>query len=256
MPIRGSSPPHHHHTRSHLVRNSSEAAGVAHRALVCLPFCQCGYSFRRRHWLRFAGTHADHVFRNSCPCDWPRHTSSMPTQKRPAPAAAPVVQSSPASSGRAEQTLRRVLDYVRDHGGRLPSQHADDTKQLYRSFRKLKSKQDLTASATALLKKIEAVQGQAAAEQARAIAGRVALHGGAFGDNASPGAQAARRAYATMVKQKNALTPQRGAAVAAAASCLDHDRRTCGQYWGHCLAHAGSTPSEGPSRPFLSGTRR
>ena len=82
----------------------------------------------------------------------------MPTQKRPAAAAAPVPQSSPAFSGRAEQTLRDVLDYVSHHGGRLPSQHAHDTKKLYFSFRKLRSKQDLTASATALLREIEAVR--------------------------------------------------------------------------------------------------
>ena len=101
----------------------------------------------------------------------------MPTQKRRAAAAAPVPKSAPAFAARAEQSLRDVLDYMRHHGGRMPSQHAPDTKKLYFSLRNLRSKQNLSASATVLLREIEAVQKQAVAAQDHALAERVAFSG-------------------------------------------------------------------------------
>ena len=70
-------------------------------------------------------THCALSFGTLAPAIGPRLTSSLPTRKRPAAAAAPVPQSSTALSGRAEQTLRAVLDYVTHHGGRLPSRHAE-----------------------------------------------------------------------------------------------------------------------------------
>ena len=76
---------------------------------------------------------------------------------------------------RAEETLRRVLHYVRHHGGWLPPWDEDDTKKLYNSFIHVRKKQDLTATATAMLREIQVVYAQAVAEQGCARAESIAL---------------------------------------------------------------------------------
>ena len=64
----------------------------------------------------------------------------MPPVKMPAAAAGAAGHLSPQGSGHQGRTLQRVLEHVRGHGGKLPSQTKGAEKRLYFQYRKLRSK--------------------------------------------------------------------------------------------------------------------
>ncbi|CAK0880981.1 unnamed protein product [Prorocentrum cordatum] len=65
----------------------------------------------------------------------------MPPKRKPAAVAGVTgVQQSVKSSDRAVGVLQRVVEHVREHAGKLPSQTRDDEKKLYFQFKKLRGK--------------------------------------------------------------------------------------------------------------------
>ena len=91
--------------------------------------------------------------------------------------------------------------------------------------------------------------GQPAEDQLQRAAARLAARGGKFGDNASPGAQKARKLVGKMRSPADGNTPRRAEVVARVKAQTDHDARTCHDYWNHCLAHEGVAPRAAGHRP-------
>ena len=107
--------------------------------------------------------------------------------KRPAAMAMPSLSSD-------EQVLQAVLDYVRQNEGKFPSAHRADSRLLYFKYKRACKRTDLSPAATALKEAITVARGQAARVQhAAALVARMASRGEVIGDNASPGAKAARK---------------------------------------------------------------
>ena len=104
-------------------------------------------------------------------------------------------------------------------------------------------------SSPMIVRKKPATASRHAERTLEALASRLASHGGAFGANASPGAQDARKLWRKLQGQAAGMTPRRGVLLAETAALEDRDLRTCQQYWGCYLAHEGAAPNGGGRRP-------
>ena len=164
----------------------------------------------------------------------------MPAVKKPSAAAKAAGQPSPHGPEHDVQTLRRVLEHVREHSGKLPSQTKDVEKKLYFQYRKIRGKteEQLGSAGSELMKQIHAAVGRPGIDETQALATRLQAHGGSCGDNASPGARIARKTRQKLLSPTADLTPRRGALLRTLAK-KDNDLLTCHDCWKHCLANEG-----------------
>ena len=181
----------------------------------------------------------------------------MPAVKKPSAAAKAAGQPSPHGPEHDVQTLRRVLEHVRGHSGKLPSQTKDVEKKLYFQYRKVRGKteEQLGPAGSELMKQIHTAMGRPGIDETQALATRLQAHGGSCGDNASPGARIARKTRQKLLSPTADLTPRRGALVRTLAK-KDNDLPTCHDCWnivwptrGACRATRGT----GPLTSVISG---
>ena len=174
----------------------------------------------------------------------------MPPVKKPSAAAKAAGQPSPHGPEHDVQTLRRVLEHVRGHSGKLPSQTKDVEKKLYFQYRKIRGKteEQLGPAGSELMKQIHAAVGRPGIDETQALATRLQAHGGSCGDNASPGAQIARKTRQKLLSPTADLTPRRGALLRTLAK-KDNDLPTCHDCWKHCLANEGRLPRDSRHGP-------
>lgn len=174
----------------------------------------------------------------------------MQPGKKPAAAAEAAGPPSSQVSEHADRTPQRVLEHARGHGGKLPSQTKDTEKKLYFQYRKLRSKteEQLGPAGRELMKQILAAVGRPSIEQTQAILARLQAHGGSCGDNASPGAQAARKTRQKLLSPTADLTPRRSALLRTLAK-KEHDLLTCHDCWKHCLVNEGRLPRSAGHAP-------